>query len=296
MCYVSGFEKKKWLNYVLIWTDSRAHSTFIKNLGQKQNGFIKKECPFQNCIVTMDRGYLKDITDFDAILFLGSELANLSSVPHVRAENQKYVFVSRDPASVYPVTSEYDSFFNWTWTYKLNSDIQSKYFIVRNDKGTVIGPKQEMHWVKFNDMKPTSQRIKKKLLNKTTATIWFASRYTTLSYAEPFVLTLRKELFHYNLDLQICGKCRLYTCPKENMEDCQIFARDKFYFSLAFEDSMCEDYVTKTVLHALQHFTVPIVLGGANYSRFVPFSNITNDTCELRSEKTTFNKFKSLLF
>lgn len=275
LCFVSGVEKKKWLNYVLLWTDSRVKSTFTKTLGQQQDVFITKECPFQNCIVTKNKKYFNDITDFDAILFLGSELANLSSVPHARAEYQKYVFVSRDPASVYPVTSEYDSFFNWTWTYKLNSDIQSKYFVIRNKDGTIVGPKQEMHWMNFRYMKPISPLIKRKLLKKKTAAIWFASHYTTLSDYEPFVLTLRKELFQYNMKLRICGRCGLYNaCPIKNMNDCLIPSGNKYYFSLAFEDSLCEDYVTRMVLHALQHLTVPIVLGGANYTRFVPFNNI----------------------
>lgn len=266
LCLVSGQEKKKWLNYVLVWTDSRADSTFVKTLCQKQDVFIKKECPFQNCIVTMDREYLRDVTDFDAVLFLGPELANLSSVPYIRAEHQKYVFVSRDPASAHPVTMEYDSFFNWTWTYKLNSDIQSKFLVVRNNNSRVIGPGQGIHWMKFSDMKPISQHVKKKLLKKKIAAIWFA---TTLSHHEPYVFTLRKELFQYNLKLRICGKCGLYDCPKEKMNDCLISDRHNYYFSLAFEDSICEDCVTKRVLHALQHLTVPIVLGGANYSRFV---------------------------
>lgn len=276
LCYVSGREKKKWVNYVLVWTDSRVNSLFVKTLCQKQDVFLKKECLYQNCIVTTDRGYLRDLTDFDAILFFGSELANLSSLPHVRAEHQKYVFVSREPASAHPVTSEYDSFFNWTWTYKLNSDIQSNFFIVRNENGTIVGPRQGMHWMKFGDMERTSQYIKRKLLKKEIAAVWFASRYSTLNHQEPYVFTLRKELFQYNLKLLICGKCGLYDCPKENMNDCLISVRNKYYFSLAFEDSICEDYVTKRVLHAIQHQTVPIVFGGANYSRFVAFNNITN--------------------
>lgn len=272
--YVSGVEKKKWLNYVLLWTNSRANSTFAKNLGQKQDGFIRRECPFQNCIVTTDAKYLKDVSDFDAILFVGSELDTLSSVPQARAEHQKYVFVSRKPAAAHPVKTEYDSFFNWTWTYKLNSDIRSLYFIVKNKKGVVIGPKQDMHWIKLAEMKPTSKHSKRKLLEKKIAAIWFASAYATSKTPESYGQILRKELINYNQELRICGK--------ENMNDCLIHDKDIYYFYIAFEDSMCEDYVTERVFHALQHFTVPIVLGGANYSRFGSLYNHYQCTYQLR--------------
>lgn len=42
----------------------------------------------------------------------------------------------------------------------------------------------------------------------------------------------------------------------------------KFY--LSFENSLCDDYVTEKFYNALLYNTVPIVFGGANYSKLAP--------------------------
>jgi alpha-1,3-fucosyltransferase len=42
----------------------------------------------------------------------------------------------------------------------------------------------------------------------------------------------------------------------------------KFY--LSFENSICVDYVTEKFFAILDYNVVPVVLGGANYSRFAP--------------------------
>nr|XP_037877562.1 alpha-(1,3)-fucosyltransferase C-like [Bombyx mori] len=46
--------------------------------------------------------------------------------------------------------------------------------------------------------------------------------------------------------------------------------REKYYFYLSFENSFGEDYVTEKLLHALEFDAVPVVYGGANYTRFMP--------------------------
>ena len=44
----------------------------------------------------------------------------------------------------------------------------------------------------------------------------------------------------------------------------------KYKFYLSFENSLCEDYVTEKFFNILNYNLVPIVLGGANYSKFAP--------------------------
>ncbi|KAJ2937861.1 hypothetical protein O0L34_g18682 [Tuta absoluta] len=46
--------------------------------------------------------------------------------------------------------------------------------------------------------------------------------------------------------------------------------KNNYYFYLSFENSFCDDYVTEKLLNAVQNYAVPIVYGGANYSRFLP--------------------------
>jgi alpha-1,3-fucosyltransferase len=39
---------------------------------------------------------------------------------------------------------------------------------------------------------------------------------------------------------------------------------------------MCEDYVTEKLWKVMNHSVVPIVLGGANYSKLVPHKSVIN--------------------
>lgn len=53
-----------------------------------------------------------------------------------------------------------------------------------------------------------------------------------------------------------------YECTKRISTD--------FKFYVAFESALCEDYVTEKLAMSYQRDIIPIVYGGANYSRFVP--------------------------
>ena len=44
----------------------------------------------------------------------------------------------------------------------------------------------------------------------------------------------------------------------------------KYKFYLSFENSLCQDYVTEKFFKVLNYDIVPIVMGGANYSKFAP--------------------------
>ncbi|XP_026331240.1 alpha-(1,3)-fucosyltransferase C-like, partial [Hyposmocoma kahamanoa] len=190
--------------------------------------------------------------------------------PRNRSEDQNYFFVSDEPPALYAIHRHYNNFFNYTWTYKLDSDVTMKYFIIRNKVGKVIGPKKDMNWMDINDMTPTSKHIEKKLQSKKKAAAWFATDCPTPSEREKFVNSLQDELQHYNLSIDTFGRCGEFHCPKYKMEECHAFVEKDYYFYLAFENSMSEDYVTEKVLTALEHYTVPIVYGGANYTRFIP--------------------------
>lgn len=270
ICFVNGHEKHDWMHYVLVWSISPTpFNSFVKNLGIGQDAFIKRKCVFQNCYVTRDEMYLNNTHDFDAILFLGSELSQLPIVPSVRYDDQKYVFVSVGSAVTEPVPKVFNAFFNWTWTYKLDSDIRSNDVVVRNKKNEIIGPAWEIKWIKHNKMKPINQIVKKKLETKRIAAIWFASNCNTSSKREDYISQLQKELlFEYKLDLRKCGICGEYTCSTEKNDYCLSKVESDYYFYLAFENAVCEDFVTERAVNALQHYTVPIVYGGANYNRY----------------------------
>lgn len=109
------------LKYVLKWTEALSHySTSVFVRGQK--AFIDNNCTFYNCYMTNDKSLLADLRYFDAILF---DVENhWDSYPPIRTPFQSYIFTASEPASMYPVCDPVlDSFYNATWTYKLDSTI-----------------------------------------------------------------------------------------------------------------------------------------------------------------------------
>jgi len=59
-------------------------------------------------------------------------------------------------------------------------------------------------------------------------------------------------------------------CPGN--QNCREFISNKYMFFLAFENSVCRDYITEKFFDTLKFDIVPVVLGGGNYSHYIPKS------------------------
>lgn len=249
--------------YMLMWTTPDILPFNIMEMGQLY--FMNRKCNYQNCYFTNDKLYFNDVRDFDVVLFNVINLET-STTPVMRSEKQKYVFVSGETPAYYPVHKYWNRFFNLTWTYKLDSDATWRYFVVRNKKGKVIGPKIDMHWMNTRDMKPVSKHVKSKLQNKRFAATWFAAHCYTSGHREVFIQNLKNELGKYELIVDSFGPCGNADCPR-GTDECYAVLESDYYFYLSFENSLGKDYVSEKVLTALDHFAVPIVYGSANYTR-----------------------------
>lgn len=254
---------------ILVWT--RFDFSPIYYLKTKQIAFYENNCQYTNCFVTGQRTYFQDITQFDAIVFNGRNLYNLNHLPSTRASHQKYVFTNLESSVNYPVCSEqFDNFFNWTWTYRLDSDVAWTYFTVHNNAGVAIAPNKTVDWITADDdSAQISDELKEKLNKKTKAAALFISNCKSVSHRKRIFTALRRHLRTYNLDVDVYGDCGKFKCPKNKDDDCNKILSEDYYFYLAFENSLVEDYVTEKVLTALNHDTVPVVFGGANYTRQV---------------------------
>lgn len=265
--YVSGHPKNSSLIYILLATELDAP---FRHLELERYSFINRKCEYQNCFLTNEPDYLDDVTDFEVVMFnaVGIRRKHVH-IPPKRSPHQKYVFCSQESSTNYPLTTDYDDFINWTWTYKLNSDIVCPYIAIRNEFGDLIGPKPDMHWMNPRDMKPTSKMIRSKLRHKSIAAAWFVSHCGAKSLRLTFVRQLNQELAKYGHRVDVYGECGNLTCPLKEMEDCYAYIETDYYFYLAFENSFAVDYVTEKLLTAVEHYAVPIVFGGADYSRYV---------------------------
>lgn len=272
--YVIGTEDN--LIYILIWSVPNKTPALSDENGQEY--FVKRNCSFQNCFLTSNKTYFADVRKFDIILFNVMTLNDWNAtIPYMRSNKQKYVLLSDEPPVLYIIPSHYNGFFNLTWTYKLNSDASWRFFIIKNKRGKVVGPKTDTRWMNFNDMKPISEKIKRKLQHKKHAAAWFTSHCETPSQREKYVLQLFNELEKFKLKLDTYGYCGNPTCAI-GTEDCHAMIETDYYFYLVFENSMCDDYVTEKLLIPTQHYAVPVVYGGANYTRYI--YHITSNTDE----------------
>lgn len=253
--------------YILIYTQRNTHP-FDRLMVMEMYIFRERRCRFHNCFLTNDSSFFPDITDFDAILFNAMELDALmvDGLPSNRGPDQRYIFVSTESPNNYPLNYTLDGFFNLTMSYKLDSDIGMSYIAIMDKRGKVVGPKTDMHWINVSQMKPTSKYVIKKLRKKRIAATWFVSNCHAKAKREKFALKLRKALKEYGQDLDIYGRCGDIECPRYS-DQCYALIEKDYYFYLAFENSFSDDYVTEKLLNALEHFAVPVVYGGANYTR-----------------------------
>lgn len=276
LIFVVGSDKQNSLIYVLEWTISNETWIYL-DLEMGQEAFIKRNCTYINCFLTNNRSLFRDIRDFDVLLFNAVHVGQgFTEVPSNRSEAQQYVLVGFEPAAYYALPDDYNFFFNITWTYKLTSDVVQSYIAVKNKQGQTIGPRKNMHWAHLvENMEPIGENIKSKLRQKSIAAAWIVSNCDAMSERLKFVKKLQIELFKYNHRVDIYGNCGNLDCEQIKGQKngiitaCSSKIESDYYFYLAFENSHGEDYVSEKLVNALKYFTVPIVYGGANYSRFV---------------------------
>lgn len=271
---VTGFaEKFEDVIYILMWQPLEVKPMPFQVMQFGRAAFIIRNCTFLNCYVTDDPTFFAEIIDFDVIMFNILFIKSNMDIPGKRSENQKYVLAAFEPSGLITIPPKFNSFFNLTWTYKLDSDVVFPYIVVKNDRGEKIGPRMDMHWMDVDEMNETSDYVKKKLLRKRIAAAWFATNCHAANGRLTVVKEIQSELANYGQRVDIYGECGDSTkyCPRKS-EDCDALIESTYYFYLAFENSFCEDYVSEKILTALEHFAVPIVYGGANYTRYVCLS------------------------
>lgn len=251
---------------ILLWTNVRL--TTFPSLKVGRRLFTDHHCRFQNCELSYKINSDVIATNYDAVLFDAVELNRQIERPENRARHQKYVLVSRSSAANYPLPRKFNNFFNWTWTYKLNSDVKFSDIVIKDANLNVIGPRENMHWIPIEEMLPTPVRIIRRLQSKTIAIAWIVTDCVIMERHEYFVVKLRNELRKFNHILNIYGECGNMKCPENKIDACYALLQSEYFFYMSFEDSMAEDYVTESLLIALNTYVVPLVFGGANYTRY----------------------------
>jgi alpha-1,3-fucosyltransferase len=105
---------------------------------------------------------------------------------------------------------------------------------------------------------------------KTRFVAWMASHCKTPGLRETYVRKLSKFI-----PIDIYGRCGNLTCPRNTIHSysdpkCYNLMEMKYKFYLSFENSICEDYVTEKFFEIMKRKMIPIVYGGANYTKIAP--------------------------
>ncbi|KAJ2939784.1 hypothetical protein O0L34_g17975 [Tuta absoluta] len=283
------------LKYILQWESPKKEPLIT---GQK--AFIDRKCQHKNCYIVSSKKVLrnKSYLKYDVILF-GPDLNNISINPALvqrRLPHQKYVFISSAASDSYPLKSDvFNGFFNWTWTYHLDSNLQwGLPFVVRSVQNRrIVAPKVKPRWIlKRNASVKTwlTKDVEDLIRGRQRAVAWFLSNCsnsssfrvrhqgnTTFSKREREIQNLKNILLQkYNLHLDTFGKCGEYECPEDNPKECNNFIKRNYFFYLAYEKSLSNDYVSDHLLRAINSITVPIVYGGADYNSFLPSGSYIN--------------------
>ncbi|CAK1542258.1 unnamed protein product [Leptosia nina] len=266
------------IKFILIWESDYYIS---------QEFYEVKNCSFANCFFTKDRNYMGDITEFSAIIF-DENILDSTDRPMRRSESQIYVFNSLESSYNKPACDvNNDEFFNWTLTYRLDSDFTWSYFVVRNLTGHIVAPSVTAAWQ--TNVAPIDQKIKTFLGRKKKAAAWLVSHCQADSFRDEYLTRLQEHLFHFALRIDVYGECSQNVCPNGNCEE----MLKEYFFYMAFENSFSIDYVTEKVLHGYDNYAVPVVYGGANYSRFLPPGSYINAR-EMHPYNLAFAMYKAI--
>lgn len=249
------------LKYILLWS--------VRNASLVQEGqapFISSNCPNINCYITLNRTILNgNYTNFDAIVLDATSTSWYRDVlPQYRSPRQKYVFFSDLPPEEYPMCNVHlNNYFNWTWTYKLDSDIVDNFIEVKNMEGNVVAPRPNVVWPKSWELSNPMDNIDE-VNTKTKALVWVMTlcrRRKTRAMIS--ILKLQEAFAEHGLVFDIYG-CGHLECPKEG---CMSIIERDYYFYLVYESSIGSDYVSNQILQAYHHGAVPIVISGADLTK-----------------------------
>lgn len=263
-------KNKTELKTILYWNEFYGrYDTYDFGFGHE--AFIEKNCPNTNCFATKDRHLLPSLEMYDAIIIHIRGLPN--DWPIVRSNQQRYVMLSIDaPIKLYEYKHLEKLRFNWTMTYRLDSDFPIPYAWI--DRTLPLpAPHGSTLLQRFISSHGKKAVIQGPNLadNKIGFAVQFVSNCHSSSKREAYVRELRRFI-----PIDIYGKCGEFKCPKEKGWQCYKEAESKYKFYLAFENSVCRDYVTEQFFNMYNLNMIPVVLGGANYSAIAPPHSFIN--------------------
>ncbi|XP_037527596.1 alpha-(1,3)-fucosyltransferase 7 [Rhipicephalus sanguineus] len=220
---------------ILFWTPT--FGSWLEPLSDVRSGLVAYNSCSVPCFLTRNRSLVRSA---DAVIIHDRD-ANATDLPRYRAGHQRWVYWNMEapPNSRPEELVRIRDVFNWTYTYRLDSDVPHPYFTVHSRRSDA--PLAEEGHSSFP-------------VKRSRLVAWVVSNCRTPSRREDYVAELRK---HVTVD--VYGLCGNLQCP--GREECFAHLGERYYFYLSLENAVCPDYVTEKLYNALHHGMVPVVMG-----------------------------------
>ncbi|KAK4328604.1 hypothetical protein Pmani_001080 [Petrolisthes manimaculis] len=231
------------LKKILFWNDAYSNKHF--GFGYGREPFLRAKCPVNTCYTTSNRS-LFPLNEIDAVVWHWR--SSDRSFPKKRWPHTRYVFWMMESAShMVQKINPYRNHFNWTLTYRLDSDFPFLY-------GQV-----------YRRRHPLPDQYRNYAQGKTKMAAWFVSNCHTIGGRESVVKILRRWI-----QVDQYGGCGPLKCSREQANNCEMMLSKDYKFYLSFENSLCKDYVTEKLFSKLRIDVLPVVYGFGNYSMLAP--------------------------
>ncbi|KAM8709508.1 hypothetical protein ACLKA7_016331 [Drosophila subpalustris] len=210
------------------------------------------------CMVTSNRYHTK--REIDAVVVFAHRPYSLQGLETIRhTSDYLVVFAAAHPLSLAqnPLYAQGDSVFNFTMSYRLDSDLiwTSFYFSTHDQVDERVQLFDQQEEIYMDELPAELQlELQQELSKKQFLVVYMM--YEVNDYSLPESLYL-EELRKY-LDLDAFATCNEY-------QDCS-----HYKFMLIFDPSSCPDYVHPQFYMALDNFVVPVLIGGSNLSHLAP--------------------------
>lgn len=262
-----------------------------------------KNCPESRCFAFRSTSLLHvPVESADGIIVHAPNLWYTPTKNYQRNPKQIWMYYTMESQRLSYCSSHYkltelDNWFNLTATFKKDSDIVLDYKTFRNwsqiEYESIFVNVYKSRREKTNIIESIQDLSSK---SKKATVVWFVSHCQTNSKREDYV----KELMKY-VNVDVYGKCsdnfhikaKVDPCSSSTDEDCFKKLMNTYKFRLAFENSLCNDYITEKFWNMYNPefifdvHSVPIVRGARDYQykKDVPFEMLYLNTENFTSPK-----------
>ncbi|OWF52962.1 Alpha-(1,3)-fucosyltransferase C [Mizuhopecten yessoensis] len=174
--------------------------------------------------------------------------------PPPKPRNQIWVFHSMEPPPIHPRSyTAWRGLFNWTISYRRDSDIFSPYGVIdkrEKSTGDAVLHEFDLNWeAKEKDI------------------VWFVSNCKrSHSMRNEYAAKLNETI-----GVDIFGQCGDLKCD-EKWPICVRKLQSIYRYYLSFENSLCRDYITEKSFKIFESLfdAIPIIRSGANLDQYLP--------------------------